>query len=289
MPVRNEAPFLGCTLRAATRWCDHVVVLNHASMDATPEILADVARETGRVTVIEEQGGTWREMDHRQRLLLKARSLGATHIAIVDADELLTGNLLPLIREQIQQLPPGGVLQVGMPCMWRSLDRYRVDPGIWSNRRDLAIAFCDRPDLRWERKSNGEEHHGREPKNSRCAARAVGWAGGVMHMQWVDWRRLTAKHACYKMIERIKYPHKPVGEIERLYSLALNESGLQTVEAPADWWEPYRDLRRHIVLDAEPWQERECRRMLEQHGAQTFAGLNLFGVVECKPENCAAV
>jgi hypothetical protein len=36
---------------------------------------------------------------------------------------------------------------------------------------------------------------------------------------------------------------------------------------------------QHLHLDAEPWQEAECRKLIEQHGRAKFAGMDLFGVV----------
>ena len=36
---------------------------------------------------------------------------------------------------------------------------------------------------------------------------------------------------------------------------------------------------KHLDLDAVPWQESECRRMMAQHGVERFRGLDLFGVV----------
>lgn len=101
-----------------------------------------------------------------------------------------------------------------------------------------------------------------------------------MHLQFANWRRLTAKHALYKMMERVKYPEKSVTKIDYEYSLALDESNLVTKEIPALWWEGHRGLQRHVDLTAEPWQERECRRLLHQFGPMPFTALNLFGVVD---------
>src|SRR5580704_9704047 len=94
MPARNEAWVVGCSLRIALLWCDEVIVLDHASTDRTAEIVAEIAEQNpGRVHVISESCADWPEMSHRQRLLETARQQKATHVAIVDADEVLTGNL----------------------------------------------------------------------------------------------------------------------------------------------------------------------------------------------------
>src|SRR6185369_15659242 len=169
--------------------------------------------------------------------LQMARTNGATHIALVDADEILTGNLLPSIRSWIAVLQPGATMQVGMLAMWRSLDYYRAGKSVWSNRNDLTLAFCDSPSMNWNA-NNGYDHHHREPHGSRPQVRGT-LHGGVMHLQWASWRRLKAKHARYKMDERLKYRQKPGAEIDRMYSLATNEDNLEVRLAPSDWWAPY--------------------------------------------------
>lgn len=282
IPVRNEAWVLGASLRVALRWCDEICVLNHCSTDRTGDIIAEVAEEyPGRVTVIYESDPSWHEMHHRQRLLEAARKRGATHIALVDADEILCGNLLPYIRDEVERLKPGQYLHSAMTCPWRSLDQLRIDGRIWANRWDLALAFADDPGLSWHA-NNGYDHHHRQPFGAQLARRLYHFPGGVMHLQFASWRRLTAKHARYKMMERVKYPAKRVEDIDRMYSMALNENGLQVAEIPSQWWEPYQNLRLLIDLYSDPWQEAECRRLWMRYGAEVFAGLNLFGVAgEC--------
>jgi glycosyltransferase involved in cell wall biosynthesis len=285
MPVRNENWVLGLSLRAALKWCDAAVVLNHASTDGTADILDEIQRENpNRLTIITDRENTWKEMAHRQSLLDAARMDGATHVALVDADEILTGDLLPTIREQVRQLPLSSYVQIPMRNLWRSIAHYRSDAGIFGCRAITSVAFADTAACSWFAK-NGYDHHHREPHGARCALRAYDMPGGVMHLQFASWRRLTAKHALYKMTERLRWPEKPVAEIERLYNLALDESGLQRSEVPVGWWAPYVELMEHLDVDREPWQERECQRLWKMHGHGAFYGLNLFGV----PEGCHAL
>jgi hypothetical protein len=280
MPLRNEAWIVGLSARVVLMWADALVVLLHASTDGTEQIIEEVAAEhPGRVTILRESDATWREMDHRQRLLTAARELGATHVAITDADEVLTGNQLPVVRQHVEALRPGKYLQAGMPCMWRGLDRYRTDGRLWARREDLVLAFCDRRDLGWAPVA-GYDHHHRAPIGAVASGKVL-HPGGVMHLQWASWRRLTAKHAWYQMHERLRYPAKPVHQIAWLYGLAPDEAGLKTEAAPTAWWEPYGDLLRHVDLGAEPWHEAECRRLIDEHGAGMFGGLNLHGVDKC--------
>ena len=284
MPVRNEAWILGASLRIALKWCDEAILLNHASTDDTADIISQVEEEhRGRVHVLSESNSAWPEMDHRQRLLEAARHRKATHVALVDADEVLTGDWLVDIRATFEQLRPGEHVHVGMPCLWRGLHQYRVGQSLWSNRHDLCIGFMDRPELGigWHA-AGGYDHHHREPYGTSLAGRIYD-SGGVMHLQWLSWKRLVAKHALYKTIERIKYPNKPIPKIDNTYSDALDETGIQLADCPAAWWEPYQRLLGHIDLDSEPWQAAECRRLVALHGVENFAGLNLYGIVEQEP------
>jgi len=280
MPVRNEAWIAGLSLRVALRWCDEVVCLNHASTDRTGEVLAEVATEhPGRVTIIEEPAGTWAEMAHRQQLLAAARQRGATHCAIVDADEVITGDLMPQARALVEHLPAAGYLQVAMPCMWRAAGQYRQDASIWS-RASVTMAFRDHPSLYWK-SDKGYDYHHRDPYNSRAGQKLGPERGGVMHLQWVYWRRLRAKQALYKMIETVRYPglRSPAG-LNEYYGHAVDEVGIRLAAAPPAWWAPYRDLMHHLDLSHEPWQEGECKRLWVEHGAAKFRGLDLFGVVQ---------
>lgn len=279
MAVRNESWVLGLSLRAVLRWCDSVVVLNHASTDDSVGIVIDVAEEhPGRVHLITEDNPVWLEMNQRQRMLEKARELGATHLAYVDADEVLTANLIPLMRPELEAMPPAGFLQLPMPCMWRSLYKYRDDPSPFG-RSVTMVAFRDDPSLSWQPRADGYQFHSREPRGVKQFSRGHRSIGGLMHLQFASWRRLVAKHARYKMMERVMYPEKSIAQIDQLYSMAPNEDGVSLVDAPAEWWAGYEDLVKHVDLNQIPWQEAECQRLWNEHGAEYFVGLSLFGVV----------
>src|SRR5260370_28219717 len=123
VPVRNEDWVVGLALRAALLSLDEVVVLDQGSRDGTPELLASIAAEhPGRVHRLAESDGVWRETAIRNRLLAAARGRGATHLCALDADEVLTGNLLPGIRGSFAALSPGEPLRLPWLARWRGLD-----------------------------------------------------------------------------------------------------------------------------------------------------------------------
>jgi hypothetical protein len=278
-PLRNEAAFAAMTVRASLRWCDEVIALDHASTDDTREILEQIAAETGRLTILREPNPEWAEMEHRQKLLSVARLRGATHCAIIDGDEILSGNLLEWIREQVERLQSGQLLQIPMRNMWRSLDQYRSDPSPFGCMALTTVAFAISDALSW-RNANGYPHHHREPYGHTLAYRCypIQLPGGVMHLQFSHWRRLVAKQVLYRMSEAVRFPERNLADIERMYSLSTDESTLETTPAPSEWWEPYSDIRP-LYRGAEPiWQEDACRALMSKHGPETFTGLRLMGV-----------
>src|SRR4051812_45806793 len=118
MPVRNEDWILGLSLRALLMWVDAVVVGDHCSTDGTRAIIQQVMAEyPGRVLIRIESDPTWEEMRHRQCLLEDARSIGGTHIILCDADEILTGDLLPAIRDMVLDCPANATMQLPWLCL----------------------------------------------------------------------------------------------------------------------------------------------------------------------------
>jgi|SRR5882672_3963165 len=303
MPVRNEAWCLGLSARVALMWCDELVILLHACTDDSPQIALDLAREFNpRVIAVVDKNECWDEMRHRQAVLEIARAAGATHLAIIDADEVLTGDLLPdrhgLRNNQgsswgwYPRVSPGHILQLpGYNIRGELINRYH-DNGIWGNRWFSTI-FRDEPCLGWQ----GDKFHSREPV---CLLRSkevpplapyrpiAQGQGGVMHLWGASERRLRAKHAWYKVTERLRWPEKLVDGIDQKYSLSIKgapwDDAAGTPDTwtyspvPASWWAPYEHLMQYLDVDAEPWQETEVKRLVAEHGMERFRGLDLFGV-----------
>lgn len=282
MPVRNEAWVLGLSARVALMWCDAICILNHASTDKTVDILVELQTDfPGRVHVVSMPGEVWTEMQHRECLLELARAKGATHIAMVDADEILTGNLIESLEKYVL---PGDMLDMPGYNLRGGINRYHRD-GVWG-KRWFSLAFQDNPRLRW----TGDTFHSREPRGLNFTPyRPIAQGdGGIMHLWGASEARLIAKHALYKITERIRWPEKPIEEIDQMYSWAIHGSRAanygtpatwQYADVPSEWWRPYKSLLSYLDLNAEPWQIEECRRLVRLHGHEKFTGLDLFGVV----------
>ncbi len=290
MPVRNEDWILGMSARALLKWVDELVILDHCSTDGSHRLQWELRRENpGRIALLLEEDPTWHEMAHRQRLLECARELKATHVVTVDADEVVTGNLVKHMREIVEDTPPGMVLQLPWICLRDSIHQHHTGKNdIWANQFASA-GFVDDPRLFWGQR-NGYDFHQRAPMGRpEVPFKPVAHSfGGILHLQYSSRRRLLAKQALYKMTEAIRWPEKPFAQVNTTYNWSVygapnkpfaEAPGFDLSPIPADWWAGYEDLMQYLNVDAEPWQEAECRKLVEQYGREKFNGLDLFGVV----------
>jgi hypothetical protein len=282
MPVRNEAWCLGFTARALLRWVDHLVILDHASTDATKSIVNDIALEhVGRVRLLEDSNPVWQEMRHRQRLLTEARALGATHIALVDADEVLSANALGDIRDMFESVKPGEVLALPWLCLKGSLDTVHAS-GIWGEQ-NASSGFLDDPVWHWSAEGRGGyDHHHRHPMGrTHIPFHPVpNRRAGLIHLQFVSERRLLAKQFWYQLTERLRWPDKfAAPEIREKYSQTVraHQKGAGA-PCPVNWFTGYGDILHHLHIDAEPWQLAEARHIVAEHPG-IAAGLDDFGVL----------
>lgn len=282
MLARNEDWIIGVSVRIALRWCDELVVLLHACTDRTKEMVQKITSDGGKVHVIEwADGDKWDEMVLRQQTLLKARELKASHVAIVDADEFITGNLLDKVRSYFQKLRPGQCLELPMVPAWGKLRQYRDDNSVWS-RAFITLGFADRPDLTWRPAGDGYQHHNRPPYGisaERARPLADKKLGGVVHAQFANKRRLLAKHVLYRMVDHLRWPDREsVSHLNWKYDQALDENGMRLTEVPADWLVSYSAIiEDYYDPESPPWHEEEVRRLLKVHGREKFAGLDLKG------------
>ena len=196
MISRNESWCIEASLRAALRWVDAMVVLNHASTDFTGAIIHQVAAEhPQRVEILEESDPVWREMEHRQKTLNRARAMGATHLAVVDADEILTENLVGSIRGTIAELGAAEMLKPSWIMCWRSLAEYRQDGSVWGDS-SVCLAFGDYGGLHWSQRAVGGasnyDFHQRPPAGIARTMSLGRDRGGVLHLQHANWRRLSS-------------------------------------------------------------------------------------------------
>lgn len=278
------------TLGVALQWCDAVVCLFHECTDDSEAIVDQAVSTYPAVRIVKAHAhGPWLEMAHRDRMLDVARGLDSTHVAIIDADEMLTATVLPFIREWAEKLNPGEMLTLPLYNLRGGLDRYHAN-GIWS-QRTVSVVFRADDAVSWS--GGGERFHAREPRfamgDRQVMRQFCGQNfGGVFHLWGASERRLMAKHALYKLTERERWPEKSVATIDAQYNLAVFDREPMRPDlwrfrqVPCEWWDyGFLDMRHSIDLDQKPWQEAEVRRRLAENPA-AGAGLLLFGFDEVR-------
>jgi len=292
LKVKNEQWVLPLTLPAMLMVVDNVVVLDHASTDRTPEIIAKYQKsEPERIYPIYHNDPLWKESLILQKLLETGREIGSTHFLLIDADEILTGNILSHVRNWTDKLMPGEAVRFPWLAMWRTLDRYRDDQSIWSDNFK-SILFCDSPEVSFKAHGDGYDMHcGITDKDFTIHTPLTEMScGGLMHLQFAAQRRLKAKHAWYKMTEAVRFPGRLTAEQQnKRYGRALDETGLRTTAVDPSWWEPYKSLRNNIMFEDESWHAAECRRLWNEYGPERFAGLELWGIPQGKDDKELAV
>lgn len=278
MLVRSEDWIITASVRAAMRWCDGLAIVNHASTDETLEMIRMVACDWSVATCpikweTVTDGSQWDEMTLRQKTLDLGRAMGGTHFAIVDADEIISANLVDKIRPEFEKLSPGQCLEVPMLAM-RTLDVYQDDDSVWS-RAWLTLGFADAPTLSWRPAEDGYQHHARAPRGNTGTRRYLKdkSEGGVFHVQFSNRRRLIAKHWLYAYVDHLRWPgREDVHQLSIKYSMALQKANHLGV-VPEEWWAGHN--KKSIKLDGVPWQEEELRRLLSIHGEKAFEGIKL--------------
>ncbi len=276
LPVRNEGWILGASLRALLMFVDEVVVSLHNCTDDSFDIAREVWKETGRVGVTHWDGERWDEMQQRQTLLETAREFKATHIVTVDADEILCGDLLPTIRQRIEALPLGVMLRLPLLNLRGCLNRVH-NTGLWGSiDMNTSVAFLDHPAIHWPAGAE-YQHHCREPKGQPWAMpRPDNRAAGLLHLQFVNNRRLFAKQYLYSLTDKLRWPNRPPEPYARTVREHLTAPGIGA-PVPDSWWAPYAHLAHYMDINREPWQIAECARLIREHPG-IEKGLDNFGL-----------
>jgi hypothetical protein len=265
---RNSEWVIEATIHSAMQWCDELVILDHASTDATPSI-AKWCSQTAfprRIHYIRDDDPVFSEMRMRQKTLDVARANGGDFLAIIDDDELLTSNLIPTIRGAVESLTPGQCLQLPWRHCWRSLENFRVDPTSQFSKGMKSMAFCDAPFLHWTAKEDGYPFHHTHPYGATFVQSRVD--GGWFHLQHANWDRVFLKQLWYQMTEMLQW-----NRIRADYSGTIREDGLQLATVPPHWWGAEKSLVR---IDDDPWQRLACAELLKQHGMDRFAMCDLL-------------
>lgn len=277
VPARNERHIIAQCLRALSLFTDAIIYLDDASTDETPAIVESLAHECRIERIIRKKDWHRDEPGDRNTMLKAGREIGGTHFIIIDADEMLTANLLVSqgLRSVIHRLQPGERLALNWIQLWRSVNQYRFDQSVWTwNYKD--IIFCDDGQCFY---SSEFIHTPRVPNNLVGNSYTLeGYEAGLLHFQFVNWRNLLIKQAWYRCLEHIREPGKPAADINKRYAPSKDENGLGLQQAPVSWFEGYLFFDHTVYDQPDEWRESQVQDWFEKYGESHFAELDIWDV-----------
>ncbi len=277
VPGRNEQIQIAQCLRCLAQFTDAIVYLDDCSDDDTLKIVKSLRVECNIERIIEKK--TWERDEPKDRndLLNAGREIGGTHFIVLDADEVLTSNLLVnnVLREAILNLQAGDIIKLNWIQLWRSTEKYRFDKSVWTyNYKDFI--FCDDGNCFY---SSDFIHTSRCPGNLKGKVYTLeGYDAGVLHFQFVNWRNLLIKQAWYRCLERIKNPDKDINEINQLYAPSKDERGIHLEPVRQEWFSYYKSFDKTIYMQPEHWRERQIIAWFNQYGKEFFKNLDIWDI-----------
>lgn len=274
MPVKNEEWILEKSLTAASLWADHIVVADQQSTDATAEIcqrFSKVTRITNDCTELDQSYA-------RQLLLTTVRQKFGTDtiIAALDADEVFSANVLndKGFENCINELPPGGSVELQWVMLWGSPWRYRDDASVWSNNWKHFV-FRDDGLFNFAHEKTSEP---RMPVGYMKHTRRYE-AVKVLHYQFVDRERMLAKQRRYQVEDYVVRPtFWRALAINRMYFEAKNARSVRCASVPEQWWSGYpSNLSEEVSQEtAIFWYDREVLARISEFGPKYFAWLDIW-------------
>jgi hypothetical protein len=280
MMAHNEDWVIGLTARAALLWCDELVVIAHRCKDKTVEILNEVQRETGRTVTVIEETGEFRPLNFF-RMMYEARGWFGrddhTHMVILDADELISADLVASIRKMIQHVGKHAAVEMPWIPICDSLTTMDATGPRSKHRTAFVFGAVQGQDWPLTRPGEYDLHRTRLPQHVKTLLQLSG-PGGLMHLQYVDLRRQRAKEVRWKMMEMMRWPGRVTPQyLNAYYDSAVTERG-EIVPVPVEYWAGYEQWMPLVRIGGESWEEKEAKRMWDMY-PDRFKGLDLLGVI----------
>lgn len=274
MVARNDAWILELSVKAALKWCDSVIVVNAGSKDRTQDVLLHLVKEHSDqlFSVLAPNGD--KNSDLMQLALDEARTKGATHIAILSPNEILTSNVICL-RDVILTLELSTMVVLPSLFCWKNAQYYRDDTSTWS-RIDVPVAFKDSAGISWKGTTDLERApRGFQWTTLRPVQRS---AGGVVNLENVHWQRALAKHCLGEMKEILKRPSwKTPKSVQKIHP--LDEVGIRLSKIEDEWYEGYKSLFKLVSTAERSFYEDEVSRVFQEHGQEMFSEIHPPGEV----------
>jgi len=274
MPVKNEEWILDYSLTCLKPFVDEIIVIDDGSIDETHNILLK-----HKVKLINKPSNGYENL--RKELLKAGRASKGTHFVFLDADEVFTADLCVDFRTILKKMKPGQKIQFNWLAMWKSPFAFRDDGSIWSNLYKDFV-FCDDCVSDFEDVSVYIYEPRTPGKNNKNNTLKIKEYGGVMHYQFVPWKKFQIKQAWYRCIELIKFPNT-AHIINNKYKITLDTKTVKLSQIQTDWL-PNINIPKGIENVTSDWHFNEIKTFFKEYGVDYFEKLDIWYIKDLKKE-----
>lgn len=271
--IKNEQTSVMYFGTKLLNFVDKICFLDDNSSDSTSIEIERLKHEAGnsKIYLIEKKQEHYDELSDRSLLLDLGRSVGGKFFLVIDSDELPTANLSGSTMKDIcQKISPGDSVEFQWIQLWRSLEYYRVDQGLWNNNYKPFL-FCDEPNSSY---LGGVIHTPRIPRLLGKNFKIKGPRLGILHFQFCNWSSVLLKHYWYKALERLKYSEKPSSLINARYNASLDERNLQLSPSKVEWFRDFGETPS-MMIPNNYWRASELVSWEKNYSRLHFEGLDI--------------
>jgi len=203
-PVKNESWILDSFLKCTSLWADQIIIADQNSTDTSRSI----ALKYPKVKLIENNSTSFNESGRQQLLIDAARSIPCTKRIIIalDADEILAGDIHEIRSTHVASLAKGTVLR------FRWLNCTNQGLSYWDSNTLGAFGYIDDGAIHIGAQIHSHRIPYHESKNQYVIDQCP-----ILHLQYLDWKRMKSKHRWYQCYEMLNLPNKSVVDLYRTY------------------------------------------------------------------------
>ena len=205
---------------------DKWVFYDDNSTDNTVEIIKDFFGE--KAVILNDKLPKFNESHHRSRMLEFSRDTDANFVIAIDADELMSANMVKNFDSVMALSEKYHVQHYWFNVVGGTLNKLRQDPLYKQNFRTfiLPLKHTGKFDL-----SLWQYHTPRVPPvNLRRAHMNV---SGFIHLQAINRKFYALKQLWYKHYEYVEY-NKTIADINARYDPVVNKLNFEEIETPLD-------------------------------------------------------
>lgn len=220
-----------------------------------------------------------------QELLNIGRKHKGSHFIFLDADEAFTFSLGKNLKKILKNLKKGEKIQLHWMSVWKNHKYIRIDKkSVWSNIYKDFIYYDNKKD-------NFKEFYvdtNRTPgtNTSSKLKKIHNKYGGVMHLQFINWKNYLFKQAWYMcktlVIDKsrnFKSTTMDTGKINRMYFYTYFENypKLELIDKNEIYHIP-KKFYKDLYIDNSKFWEKKFNFFFKKHDIKKFEDLNIWHI-----------